>query len=207
MIQALPSWEQGLALLAAHLLGAIPFGLVFGLAKGVDLRQAGSGNIGAANAMRVLGKPIGVAVFLLDALKGFLPAWAALRAWPHVPQGPAWALGLGAAAVLGHSFPAWLKFKGGKGVATGCGVWLAVAPLPCLAALGVFGLTLAATRYVSLASVMGAFSLPLMIRVFGTRPGWLVAWALGMAALIAIKHRANFTRMAAGVEPRIGGTR
>ena len=196
---------EGLALLAAYLLGSIPFGFVLARMRGIDLRAVGSGNIGATNAMRALGKPAGFAVFGLDALKGFLPAWAALHAWPQVPSGPAWALGLGVTAVLGHTFPVWLKFKGGKGVATGCGVWLAAAPLAGLAALVTFGLALAATRVVSLASTLAAFTLPLAIRLLGIQPAWLAAWALGMAALVALRHRPNFVRMAAGVEPRIGG--
>ncbi len=200
--------SRAVAILAAYLLGSIPFGLLVARSRGIDLRAFGSGNIGATNAMRALGKPLGVSVFALDALKGFCPAWAALHSWvPLCPRGPAWALGMGLAAVLGHSFPVWLGFKGGKGVATGCGVWLAVAPLACLAAVATFALTLAVTRYVSLASTLAALSLPLALRALGVEPSWLFGWALGMASLVALRHRSNFVRMAAGVEPRIGGAR
>ena len=107
--------------------------------------------------------------------------------------------------MLGHTFPLWLKFKGGKGVATGCGVWLAVAPLPCVAALATFLLVLKVTRYVSLSAVLAAFSLPLALRALRAEPEWLFMAALAMAALIAVLHRSNFVRIAAGVEPRAGG--
>ena len=185
-------------LLGAYLLGSIPFGFLIAKAKGIDLRTFGSGNIGATNAMRAVGKPLGLLVFLLDAAKGFAPAW-------FCRPDAAWALGAGAAAMLGHTFPVWLKFKGGKGVATGLGVWLAVAPLPCVAVLVTFVLVLKATRYVSLAAVLASFSLPLALRALRVEPEWLTVAALAMAALIAVLHRANFVRIAAGVEPRAGG--
>ena len=192
-------------ILLAYLLGSVPFGLLIARTKGIDLRKFGSGNIGATNAMRALGKPLGLLVLALDALKGFLPTWRALG--EGAPPGPRTALICGVAAVLGHTFPVWLGFKGGKGVATGGGVWLALAPLPCAAAVATFGLVLAATRTVALASVMAALSMPVAMKALGTRPEWLLAWALGMACLIAFRHRGNFVRMAAGVEPRAGEAR
>jgi glycerol-3-phosphate acyltransferase PlsY len=194
--------REAAALVAAYLLGAIPFGLLIGKARGIDLRTVGSGNIGATNAMRALGRPLGLSVFALDALKGFAPAWAALHGFPGLPQGHAWAAGVGFASVLGHSFPVWLSFKGGKGVATGCGVWLALAPLACAAALLTWLLVLGVTRYVALASTLAALSVPLALRAQGALPGWLVPCALAMGALVALRHRGNFVRMAAGVEPR-----
>lgn len=195
---------EALALAAAYLLGSVPFGFLLAKSRGIDLRTVGSGNIGATNAMRALGKPMGLLVFVLDAAKGALPAWAALAVW-HRHEG--WALALGAAAVIGHSFPVWLGFKGGKGVATACGTWLAIAPLPCLATLGVFALALAATRYVSLSSVLAACALPLALKAEGSRPGWLVMGAVAMAALIVLRHRPNLVRIAAGVEPRVGAAK
>ena len=182
----------------AYFLGSIPFGFLIAKARGNDLRTFGSGNIGATNAMRAVGKPLGLLVFLLDAAKGFAPAW-------YARSDAAWALGLGAAAMLGHTFPVWLKFKGGKGVATGCGVWLALSPLACAATLLTFVLSLKATRYVSLSAVLAAFSLPLALKALKAEPDWLAMAALAMAVLIAILHRGNFVRIAAGVEPRTGG--
>ena len=188
--------NRAMALAGAYLLGSIPFGFLVARAKGIDLRTFGSGNIGATNAMRAVGKPLGILVFLLDAAKGFAPAWLA-------GAGPRWALGMGAASMLGHTFPVWLGFKGGKGVATGCGVWLAVAPAACGASLLTFLLALKVTRYVSLSAVLACFSLPVALKAL-REPEWLVVAALAMAALIAILHRANFVRIAAGVEPRSG---
>ena len=195
------------ALLAAYLLGAIPFGLLIARTKGIDLRKFGSGNIGATNAMRAVGKPLGTLVFVLDAAKGFLPAWAFLKGWRGLPPETGWALAAGTAAVLGHSFPVWLGFRtGGKGVATGCGVWMALDWRAGLAAMGIFALALAATRYVALASVLAAFSLPLALKLLGAQD-WLVMASAAMAALIFVRHRGNFVRMAAGVEPKAGGPR
>ena len=194
------------ALLAAYLLGSIPFGLLIARAKGIDLRKFGSGNIGATNAMRAVGKPLGILVFLLDAAKGFAPAFACLKGLHGLPTGAGWALAAGASAVIGHSFPVWLGFKGGKGVATGCGVWLALSWPAALAALAVFGLALAATRYVALASVAAAFSLPVALKLLGIED-WLVLAAAAMAVLVAARHKSNFVRMAAGVEPKAGGSK
>ena len=192
-------------LLAAYLLGAVPFGLLIARTKGIDLRKFGSGNIGATNAMRAVGRPLGLLVFLLDAAKGFAPTWACLHGVQGLPQGADWALGAGAAAVLGHSFPVWLGFKGGKGVATGCGVWMALDWRAALVVLAVFALALAATRYVALASVAAAGALPLALRGLRAEPAWLVPAAAAMAALVALRHKPNFVRMAAGVEPKVGG--
>lgn len=184
-------------LVPAYFLGSIPFGFLVAKSKGIDLRRFGSGNIGATNSMRAVGKPLGLLVFLLDAAKGFAPAW-------YARQDAAWALGLGAAAMLGHTFPVWLAFKGGKGVATACGVWLALAPLAVAVALLTFGLALKVTRYVSLSAVLACFSLPLALSAFQREPEWLMMAALAMAGLIAVLHRGNFVRIAAGVEPRAG---
>ena len=189
-------------LLGAYLLGAVPFGLLVARAKGIDLRKFGSGNIGATNAMRAVGKPLGILVFVLDAAKGFAPAWF-LRS-----EGTGWALGAGCAAVLGHTFPPWpgFHFRGGKGVATGCGVWMALNWVAALVAIAAFALSLAATRYVALASVAASFSLPVALKLLGAEDRLVLA-AAAMALLIAVLHKPNFVRMAAGVEPKTGGSR
>ncbi len=197
-----------LPLLGAYLLGSIPFGLLIARAKGIDLRTFGSGNIGATNAMRAVGKPLGILVFLLDAAKGFAPTFVCLKGWGGLPHGPGWAVVAGTVAVLGHCFPVWLGFRtSGKGVATGCGVWLALSWPAALVTIAVFGLTLAATRYVALASVAASCSLPLTLKVAGAEPEWLILAAGAMAGLVTFRHKANFVRMAAGVEPKAGGSK
>ncbi len=201
----LPLWA---ALAASYLLGAVPFGLLtVRMVKGVDLRSVGSGNIGATNAMRVLGKPLGLMVFLLDCFKGY--AAAGLLA-PLVAAGGALgpvavALSCGAAAVLGHCFPVYLGFRGGKGVATACGALIALDPL--LFAVGglVWLATLKATRYVGLASVLMGVSFPITaaVRHPGDRP--LLYGMLGLALLIVVRHRSNLARLLRGEEPKTGG--
>lgn len=197
-----PVW---VAVLASYLLGAVPFGLLMvrGL-KGVDLRTVGSGNIGATNAMRVLGKPLGLVAFVLDLAKGFVPVLL-LAPWSAGPQDQALAqLLCGAAAVLGHCFPVYLNFKGGKGVATGCGAIAAVEPLVLLAGGAAWLVTLATTRYVSLASIV-------MGGVFTAAAAWLrpgdgpFIFGCGLLALLILgRHRANVGRMLRSEEPRIG---
>ena len=196
-----------LPLLAAFLLGSIPFGFLIARARGIDLRKFGSGNIGATNAMRAVGKPLGILVFLLDAAKGFAPTFICLHGHFGLAADVEWAVAAGIAAVLGHSFTPWLGFKGGKGVATGCGVWMALSWPAALATIAVFGLALAATRYVALAAVAASFSLPLVLRMLRIEPEWLIPAAAAMAALVAFRHKGNFVRMAAGVEPKAGGSK
>ena len=154
-----------LAAIGAYLMGSIPFGFLVAKARGVDIRSAGSGNIGATNAMRVLGKPAGIAVLLLDAAKGYaavaiLPVLL-FKVLPPSSPGPVMLpLLAGICAVLGHNYTCWLKFKGGKGIATTAGVYLALAPLELLIALVVFLLAVAVTRYVSVGSIAAAIALP-----------------------------------------------
>jgi glycerol-3-phosphate acyltransferase PlsY len=146
-----------------------------------------------------VGKTAGIIAFLLDAAKGAAAALIALRAG----LGVALASLAAVAAIFGHMYPVWLRFRGGKGVATGAGAFLPLAPLATGCALGVFALTLAATRYVSLGSMAGAVSLAVLAAVTGApRPVWVAAAA--MAALIVWKHRANIERLAAGTESRLG---
>lgn len=181
--------------LGAYLVGAVPFGLVLGRALGgVDIRQHGSRNLGATNAFRVLGPRIGLAVLALDALKGALPV---LLAPPPV------AVVAGVAAIVGHVFPVYLGFRGGKGVATSAGVLAALAPVPTAVAFGVWAAVVAATRYVSLGSVLAAVALPVAVAVHGG-PAGLTAAASGAAALVIVRHRANLGRLLRGTEPRFG---
>ncbi len=194
------------ALVGSYLLGAVPFGFVMAKAlRGVDLRTVGSGNIGATNAMRVLGKPLGIVAFLLDFAKGAVPA-AVFAPW--AAQGsPGAAVLCGAAAVLGHVFPVYLRFKGGKAVATGCGAVAGIDPVVFLVAGLTWPLVLFTTRYVSLASIALGAALPLAAwwRAGDGRYGLEVVAACGaLFVLILVRHRSNLARLRAGTESRIG---
>lgn len=197
------------ALLASYLLGAVPFGLVLArLVAGVDLRKVGSGNIGATNAMRVLGKPLGLLAFFLDFAKGIVPVlWFA----PHV--GPPFAdagtpllpaVLAGTAAVIGHCYPVYLGFKGGKGVATACGAVVAIE-WPVFVAAGLVWLVLAFTlRYVSLASLAMGITFPIAAWIRRPDAPSFVVGCSALAGLIVVRHRANIARLRAGTEPRMG---
>ncbi|GJM27125.1 MAG: glycerol-3-phosphate acyltransferase [Phycisphaerae bacterium] len=206
-----------------YLVGGIPFGYLAGTTRGIDIRTKGSGNTGATNVGRVLGRKWAIAVFLLDALKGFLPTLA-IGHW--LPQQActsgvsvtliqvAW-LGAGLCCVLGHSFPIYLRFKGGKGVATSLGVLLGIYPYLSLAgvlAFVVWGLALWVTRVVSLASIVAALSLPIFVTgcmfwhgydvVVGHLP--MIVFAILIAGLVLYRHRANIARLRTGSESRLG---
>ena len=187
-----------LAFLSGYLLGSIPFGLLVARAAGHgDLRAIGSGNIGATNAMRAGGPWLGGATLLLDAGKG---AAAVLVA--RALGGPEAALAAGLGAFLGHIFPVWLGFRGGKGVATMIGVTLAVLPLAGVAVLAVWAAAAAITRVSSVGGLLGAVSAPATAAALGaTGPLGLFA---AMAVLVILKHRANIVRLIAGTEPRMG---
>jgi glycerol-3-phosphate acyltransferase PlsY len=212
----------GVALAGAYLLGSIPFGLLIGKAKGVDIRESGSGNIGATNAMRVLGKPAGLLCFVLDVLKGALPVVASgmyfsLLASPDVPAATAllWML-VGLTAVIGHMFPIFLRFKGGKGVATGFGMLAAFFPIttyPAIGALVLWIVVMKTTRYVSVASCAAAASIPLLIiawlSVLGGPAQLAAAWpfvlmTVLLAGFVVFKHRSNLARVRAGTENKVG---
>ncbi len=189
-----------LVLAAAYLLGSIPFSYLVARRRGIDVRTVGSGNVGATNVMRSAGKAAGLLAFALDFLKG---ASATLLA-RAVAGGWVWPSVAAMVAVLGHMYPVWLRFRGGKGVATGAGAFLPLAPLATGAAFLVFGLALALTRYVSVGSLSAAFGLALVS--FATSAPPPVPWAaFAMAVLIAWKHRENLRRIAAGTENRLGG--
>jgi glycerol-3-phosphate acyltransferase PlsY len=195
-----------------YLSGAMPFGYWAGKLKGMDIRQHGSGNIGATNVIRVLGKGIGIPVFILDALKGWLPVWLATSflakqgaATEIVSAG---AVVAGLSAVLGHMFTFWLGFKGGKGVATTAGVLLGIAPLAMLGGLGVWLLFFFTTRYVSLASMMaGVGVVATMVAVMARDGRWdavMLGFGVLIMVLVIVRHRANMGRILAGTEPKAG---
>jgi glycerol-3-phosphate acyltransferase PlsY len=195
----------------AYLLGSVPTGyLLVRLFRNEDIRSVGSGNIGATNVLRSGGKGLGAATFLLDVLKGAAPvliaAWIAPQFATGVPPRDLEALAA-VVAVLGHMFPVWLGFRGGKGVATGFGVFLVAAPWAALAAIGLFFVVLLVTRYVSLASILGAASFPLFawFLVRGDKPAPFVAAQIIVALLIILKHHQNIRRLANGTEHRFGG--
>lgn len=197
-------------LLGAYLLGSVSFGLLLvRRARGVDVRATGSGNPGATNALRAAGPAVGVTVLALDVAKGFLPV-AAGRAVEIPERGLAW---IGAAAVVGHVFPLWHRFRGGKGVATAAGALTALAPWPMLAAFVLFLVTVASTRIVSLGSVLAALSAPLFWAV-GGRLGWwsppptmALAGCVAISLLVLWRHQDNLRRLSRGEEPRLGGAR
>ncbi len=215
-----------LILLLSYLLGAIPFSLVVGRLMGVDLRQHGSGNAGATNALRVLGKGPGLAVFLLDFLKGLVAVALVSKirlggddlvglVGSREALAAAWAATLaGTAAMLGHVFTLWGRlffgsWKGGKGVATGAGMLTGLAPLPVGIAFLVFVGVFASTRYVSLGSILAALTLPLALLAlhFGLGrsyppPVWIFAFAV--PAFIVWTHRANVRRLLNGTESKMG---
>jgi glycerol-3-phosphate acyltransferase PlsY len=195
-----------------YLLGSVPFGLIIGLAKGIDIRKSGSGNIGATNLGRALGMRYFWYAFVLDALKGLLPTLAASIV-AYNEGLPFWvALVTGVATLVGHIFPIYLKFRGGKGVATSFGVVLGVWPVFTLAGVAaglVFLLIFMAYRYISLASIVSSICFVVFVVVIGLciRLPWrhlgvLLMAALMLAFLIVYKHRANIARLRAGTEPK-----
>lgn len=192
----------------SYLIGSIPFGYLAGRLCGIDIRTKGSGNIGATNALRVLGKKWGYSVFLLDFLKAWLPVKLALG-WGialmvHLASAPGALAGL--CALLGHSFPIWLGFKGGKGIASSAGVMVGLFSLAVfLVCLGMWLLLFTVTRYVSIASIVAAVSLPAAVGILVLlhRADWLgFTVSIVMAALAIWRHRSNIVRLRAGTEPR-----
>lgn len=196
-----------LLLVAAYLIGAFPTSYVVGrMTRGIDLRQHGSGNLGATNAFRVLGWRAATPIFLVDVAKGFLP----VSLFPRIDGAEpiAWTLAYAAAAIIGHMFSIYVGFRGGKGVATGAGVFLALAPLAALGSLVIWTLLVLATGYVSLASIVSAAALPLLIGLAGA-PGAVLALSVALAAFVIYAHRANMRRLLRGEEHRFrrGGER
>ncbi len=189
-----------LALALSYVAGSLPSGLWMGLwLRGVDIRKEGSKNIGATNTMRVLGKPLGATALFFDIVKGLVPVVFFARLSPediHLP------MACGVAAVLGHTFSLFLRFKGGKGVATSAGVFLGLATWPALIAIGLFAVVVAITRMVSAGSILGALSLAITVWLF---PLPLLVQVMGvlLAALVVVKHRSNLKRILQGDENKI----
>ena len=187
-------------LFASYLLGAMPTSYIAGrLSKGIDLREHGSKNLGATNVYRVLGWKWAIPVAVIDIAKGAVPVWIFGR-WAG---GPLWLPAvLGVAAVVGHVFSPFVGFKGGKGVATAGGMFLALAPLAVLIAFIVWGSALWATGYVSVASLFAAASFPVWVRLTAPGAGPAFWSAVSLAILIFVSHRANIARLFAGTENR-----
>jgi glycerol-3-phosphate acyltransferase PlsY len=186
---------------SAYLLGSVPSGYILGSMAGVDIRKAGSGNVGATNVARLLGRGRGALTLAADVAKGWLPVFAALQLEMSLP---AVTLG-GAAAFLGHLYSVFLRFEGGKGVATALGVLLAMAPSVALVLLVLFALTVAASRLVSLGSITAAIAAPVGLWIVGYPP-MVIALGGFIAALITWRHRGNIQRFLAGTEPKLGSS-
>jgi len=196
-----------LIVLGGYLLGSIPFGYLVAKAKGIDIRSVGSGNIGATNAMRVLGKPAGIFVLAMDALKGYAAVWLAgvlVNKFNVNADFETLRVIAGIGAVLGHNYTCWLKFKGGKGIATTAGVYLALAPWALLIAFTVFLLAVVITRYISVGSISGAVAVVITVWVMMPQNLLLCIVTTALGALAIYKHKTNIQRLMAGTENRFG---
>lgn len=180
---------------AAYLIGSIPTGLLLGKAYGIDVRREGSGNIGATNLYRTVGRKVGIITLIGDCLKGLLPVLL-VKASSLPPEFAAW---VGLAAFCGHVFPVFLKFKGGKGVATALGVFLALAPLAVAIAIALFAVLMFLWRYVSLGSISAAAAMPLAVYLLGESRTVTVV-TLVIAAIVIIRHHENIKRLLSGTE-------
>jgi glycerol-3-phosphate acyltransferase PlsY len=187
--------EIALICIFAYLLGSIPFGVVLAKLRRVDLREHGSGNIGATNVSRTLGKTAGILTLLGDGGKGYLAVWIAGQVLDVQ-----WAVAVsGLMAFLGHIFSIFLKFRGGKGIATGLGVFLYLMPWAGLASIGVFAVTFIFTRYVSVSSLLAAISIP-WLGIYFKAPGPSIYVATAAVIITAIRHRENIQRLVDGTE-------
>ena len=190
-----------LTIIVAYLIGAIPTGVVLTKLTGAgDVRSSGSGNIGATNVYRVAGKKLGILTLVGDILKGLLPVLAT-QSWLQL--GPTAVALVAVAALLGHCYPVYLGFKGGKGVATALGIFLVLSPPSVLIAVGVFALLLWKWRYVSLGSITAAGLFPLLVLLF-ERDGHLFAASLVIGGIVIYRHRANIDRLTRGTENKFG---
>jgi glycerol-3-phosphate acyltransferase PlsY len=187
-------------LFAAYLLGSVPTGyILYRIKEKKDIRGVGSTNIGATNVLRVSGWKLALPVALSDVLKGAIPVYLALRLFPE----PWVAYAAGLLAVVGHCFPIYIRFRGGKGVATSVGAYAVLAPMPLLCAIAVWIIVVVLTRFVSLGSLAAFFSLPFFIRIFGEPTGSILLGA-AMFVLIVHRHRANIGRLLSGKEKKLG---
>ena len=197
-------------IVGSYLLGSLPIGYIVGKIAGVDIRKSGSGNIGATNVLRVLGKKYGYTVFFLDALKGFAVVRISLALVSTTPAAQPYAnlfALLGAVVcVIGHSFPVWLNFRGGKGVATSAGVIIGLMPLAAIIVFPIWFIVFEICRYVSVASICAAISLPITIALFLRFKVMdsvvLLYFSIALAVVVVWRHRSNFSRLLNGTEQR-----
>jgi glycerol-3-phosphate acyltransferase PlsY len=187
--------------LIAYMIGSIPTGYIVGSWAGIDVRKAGSGNVGTTNVARVVGKRQGIFTLFADAAKGFVPAIVAVT----LGLGTAAVAAVGMAAFLGHLYPVFLNFRGGKGVATALGVFLALAPWAAAVLMVVFIGTFATTRLVSLSSLAAAVCAPIVLWLFSCPQAWIFM-SLLMTLMVILRHRGNIQRLLSGTEPRFGAT-
>ena len=190
---------MAVVVLGAYLIGSIPFALILARRWGADLRHVGSGNLGAANVMRASGVKAGVLVAALDMAKGAASVWIASR----VSDGTELPAVAGLAAIVGHVYPIWLRFRGGKGVATACGAFAILTPLAVPPVLAIFAAVVWLTQYISLGSVLASMALPPMAYALGS-PAPAVVSAGAAAAIIVFRHRSNVLRVWTGTERRVG---
>lgn len=189
--------KEILLLIGAYLLGSVPTGLLLAKALGVNIRESGSGNIGATNVYRTIGRKLGIITLIGDCLKGLIPVLLAKSlGLPDV-----WVAAIGLAALLGHVFTIFLGFKGGKGVATALGVFLGTSPLSVLAALVIFAVVLYTWRFVSLASIVAAALIPALVW-FTDGKQETVLMAVAIAAVVIFRHQENISRLRAGTESK-----
>jgi len=187
------------SVLVGYAFGSVPFAFILARRAGIDVRVAGSGNVGAANVLRTTGMPLGVIVMMLDIFKGAATVFLA-----SLIQGtPASMAAAGAAAVIGHIYPVWLRFHGGKGVAVAAGVFGVLAPIATIVAASVFLIVVWTSRVISLGSVAATVTLPSAALLSG-EPGPVIAAAFGSGSLILFRHRANLRRILRGTERRVG---
>jgi len=229
---AVPIFSYAVIAVAAYLLGSIPTGYLVARAKGIDIRSVGSGNIGATNAMRAVGKPAGIFVLVMDVLKGWAACYLGALVCVYFGPGPDFgglhsitgsgvdssdlafaefgkrieqcAIIAGVFAVLGHDFTCWLRFKGGKGIATSAGVFVALAPLALGIALGAWIIVFALSRYASVASIAAAIALPAAVWILPPHNLWLGVATTALGLLAIAKHKGNIERLLNGTERRFG---
>lgn len=197
--------SNGLAIglvVAAYFMGSIPFGLLIGKKMGVDVRGVGSGNIGATNVARNLGKKVGALVLLLDALKGAIPTLIAKSLVGRGELSIEFLALVAIAAIIGHCYPVWLRFRGGKGVATSLGVFLVIDPALAGIGVAIFAVLYAAFRTASLGSISAAVAFPLLLWQMG-RPTALIQLGIAGAVIIVVKHRSNIWRVIRGEENKV----
>lgn len=199
LLNILTEMIHAFLILLAYLVGSIPIGVLLARLKGKDPRKTGSGNIGATNVMRSVGKTLGIITLIGDVMKGFIPTFIAMRfEEPYI-----FIALVGFAVFLGHLFPVFLKFKGGKGVATGAGVYLAISPLVILTSFGIFIIVFLIWKYVSLGSLVGTAVIPLFLLLLKTTPTEYFLLSLFLTIFVFIKHKDNIKRLLAGTENKV----